>query len=189
MTDETFRWVVAAAVAIATLSMVVMAAVIVLLFRAVSELQGRVDSFADRAEPVVDSARFLIAENAPKFGDIVSSAQTTAANARDISAIAKDQAQRFSEVGREFAVVGRDFADVGRDIAERAKTRVARIDAAVDDTVEQAQQLGDNVKSAIVKPIHEFSGVLAGIRAGVSAYAQGQRPSVARATQDEEMFI
>jgi len=189
MPDETFRWVVAGAVAIATLSIVVMAVVTVLVFRAVSRLQSRVDSLADRAEPVVESARVLIRENGPKVGEIVTSAMEAAANDRDVSGIAKDQAQRFSEVGRDFALVGRDFANVGRDIAERAKTKVARIDAAVDETVERAQNLGENVKSAVAKPIHEFSGVLAGIRAGVSAYSQGQRPSVARVTQDEEMFI
>lgn len=175
MPDETLRWVVAGGVAIATLSMFVMAVVAIVLFRVVSRLQTRLDTIADRAEPVVDSVRYLINENAPKISGIMTAAQETAANTRDISVIAKDQAHRFAEVGR--------------DITDRAKAQVARVDAAVDETVEQVQNLGSNVKAAVMKPVNEVSGVAAGIRAAVSAYAQGRRPSVARATQDEEMFI
>jgi hypothetical protein len=37
--------------------------------------------------------------------------------------------------------------------------------------------------------MNEVSGVLAGLKAGVAAYAQGRRPDVTRVTQDEEMFI
>jgi hypothetical protein len=175
MPDETFRWIVAGGVAIATLSIVVMAIVAIVLFRVVSRLQARVDGMADRAEPVVDSVRHLVNDNAPKIGDIVTAARETATNTRDISAVAKDQAYRFAEVGR--------------DIADRAKSQVARVDAAVDDTVAQVQHLGSDVKSAVLKPMNEASGLAAGIRAAVSSYLQGRRPSVARATQDEEMFI
>lgn len=175
MPDETFRWVVAGGVAIATLSIFFMAIMTIVVFRAVSRLQSRVDSMADRSEPVVDSIRFLISENAPKIGGIMTAAQETAVNTRDISVIAKDQAHRFAEVGR--------------DITDRAKAQVARVDAVVDETVEQVQHLGNDVRSAVMKPVTEVSGVLAGIRAGVSAYTQGRRPDVTRATQDEEMFI
>src|SRR5580704_16152904 len=175
MPDETFRWVVAGGVAIATLSMVIMAVMTVILFRVVSRLQVRVGSVVDHTEPVVDSIRHLINANAPKISGIVTAAEETAGNAREISLLAKDQAYRFAEVGRE--------------ITDRTKAQVARMDAAVDETVDQVQNLGSNVRSAVMKPVSEVSGVLAGIRAGVSAFAQGQRPNVARATQDEEMFI
>jgi GGDEF domain-containing protein len=37
-------------------------------------------------------------------------------------------------------------------------------------TVEQVQHLGSDVKSAVMKPVAEVSGVLAGIRAGVATY-------------------
>jgi methyl-accepting chemotaxis protein len=175
MPEETFRWVIAGGVAIATLSILIMAVVMIVLFRLVSRLQARLDNVADRTEPVVDSIRYLINENSLKIADIVTSAQQTAGNTRDISVIAKDQAYRFAEVGR--------------DITDRAKAQVARVDAAVDQTVEQVQHLSDDVKAAVRKPVVEVSGVMAGIRAGVSAWQRGRRPSVNRVTQDEEMFI
>jgi methyl-accepting chemotaxis protein len=175
MADDTFRWVIAGGVMIATLSMFVTAVAMMLLFRAVSRLENRVGGVADRAEPVFDSVRHLVNENSPKIGDIVTSVRETADNTRDISVIAKDQAHHFAEVGR--------------DITDRAKAQVARVDAVMDQTVEQVQNLGSDVKVAVMKPVNEVSGVLAGIRAGVATYKNGRRPSVARVTQDEEMFI
>ena len=175
MTEETFRWVIAGGVAIATVSIVVLVVMMGLLFRTMAQLKGRMEGMADRAEPVFDSVRFVINDNAPKISEIVTSTKETASNVREISAVAKDQAARFGELGR--------------DITDRAKVQVARVDAAVDETVDQVQNLGSNVRVAVMKPMAEVSGVLAGIKAGVAAYAQGRRPDVTRATQDEEMFI
>jgi len=175
MAEETFRWIIAAGVAIVAICFVGMSIMMLSMVKVVAHLKGKVDHLVGRTEPMIDSVRFVVNENAPKFSDIMTSAKETAANARDVSAVAKDQAQRF--------------ADVGRDIADRTKVQVARVDAAVDDTVEHVQDLGANLKSAVMKPAAEFSGVIAGIKAGVAAYANGQRPNVSRATQDEEMFI
>lgn len=175
MPDDTFRWVVAVGVAIATLSMVIMAVMTMILFKVVSRLQTKIDSIVDHTEPFIDQVRQMVSENSPKIARIITSGEETAANAQEISVVAKDQAYRFAEVGR--------------DITDRAKVQVARVDAVMDDTVDQVQNMGNNVRSAVMKPVSEVSGVLAGIRAGVSAFAQGHRPSVARATQDEEMFI
>jgi methyl-accepting chemotaxis protein len=175
MSEETFRWIIAGGVAVATLCIVGMAIMMLSMIKVLAHLKGKVDHLVDRTEPMIDSVRFVINDNAPKISEIMTSAKETAANARDVSAVAKDQAHRF--------------ADVGRDIADRTKVQVARVDAAVDDTVEHVQELGENLKTAVMKPATEVSGVIAGIRAGVAAYANGRRPNVSRATQDEEMFI
>ncbi len=175
MPDDTFRLVVAVGVGLATLATVIMAVMTVVLFRVVSRLQNKVEDMVDQTTPVVSSVRHLLNENSPKIGRIMTATEDTATNAREISVVAKDQAYRFAEVGR--------------DITDRAKVQVARVDAVVDDTVDQVQNLGTNVRSAVMKPVSEVAGVLAGIRAGVAALANGHRPNVARATQDEEMFI
>ncbi len=175
MPEETFRWVVVGGVAIATLSILAMAVITVILVRTIARLQARIDSVAEQAVPVVQSVRLLIDENGPRISEIMTVTKEAASNTRDISVIAKDQAHRFAEVGR--------------DITDRARVQVARVDAAVDQTVEQVQHLGSNVRTAVERPMNEFSGVLAGIRTALLVYSQGRRPNVARATQDEEMFI
>ncbi|HVW85738.1 MAG TPA: hypothetical protein VHB50_13710, partial [Bryobacteraceae bacterium] len=170
-----FRWVITGAVAISTLCIVIMAAVAIVLYRVVSKLQVKAHDVITRVEPIIDTARRVADENAPKVSDIATRAREIAANAKDMSDVAKDQAHRFAEVGR--------------DIADRAKVQVARMDAAVDETVEHVHHAGDNVKAAVMKPVREASGVLAGIKAAVSTYSQGRRASVDHVTLDEEMFI
>ena len=175
MSEETFRWVITAGVGIATLCILVMAGTVVALYSIVSKMRAKADEVVGKVSPIIDTTKQLVQENGPKFSDIASRAKEIAANAKDISDVARDQAHRF--------------ADVGRDIADRTKAQVARLDSAMDDTVDQVQHVGTNIKSAAMKPVREASGVIAGVKAAVSTYAQGRRASVNHVTQDEEMFI
>ncbi len=175
MSEETFRWVIAGGVAIATLFIVVMGVVSALLYRVVSRVQLRVDDITARVAPIIDTVRRIANENAPKVATVASNVVDISANAKDISSVAKDQAHRFAEVGR--------------DLADRSKAQIARVDAVVDDTVEQVHQAGDNVKAAVLKPVREASAVLAGVKAAVHSFKDGRRPTIDHIVQDEEMFI
>jgi hypothetical protein len=175
MSEDTFRWVITGGVALAALCALVMAILSIVLSRVAFRLQTRMHGVAERAEPVVDAVRKLVDENAPKVTVIASRAAEIAANAKDVSDLARDQAHRFAEVGR--------------DIADRTKAQVARVDACVDDTVDQVHHAGENVRAAMLKPMREATAVFAGVRAAVAAYANGRRPSIDHITQDEEMFI
>jgi methyl-accepting chemotaxis protein len=176
MPEDTFRWVITGAVAISTLCIFAMAVTAFVMYRIVSKLQARTDSVIDRVEPIADVVKQLVLDNSPKISGIATRAVEIAENAKDISDVARDQAHRFAEVGR--------------DVADRARAQVARVDAAVDETVDQVHYASSNLKEAALKPVREASGVLAGLKAAVSTYAQGnRRPQVERITQDEEMFI
>jgi hypothetical protein len=60
----------------------------------------------------------------------------------------------------------------------------------VGRAVEQADHAGEAVKSAVMKPVKEVGGIVAGVKAALNTYAQGgNRHSPEDATQDEEMFI
>jgi hypothetical protein len=175
MPEDTFHWAVTVGVAIATLCILTMAVVAVLLYRAVSKFRVRMDEVTTRVEPIIDTVRKLADENAPKITALTSNVVEISANAKDVSVVAKDQAHRFAEVGR--------------DLADRTKAQIARVDAVVDDTVEQVHHAGENVKAAAMKPVREAGAVLAGVRAAVSTLVEGRRPTVDHVTQDEEMFI
>jgi methyl-accepting chemotaxis protein len=175
MPEDTFRWVVTGAVAISTLCIFIMAVTAIVMYKMVSRLQTRTDGVITKVEPLIDTVSRLTQENAPKFSGIATRVREIADNAKDISDVARDQAHRFAEVGR--------------DIADRTKAQVARVDAAVDDTVDQVHHAGNHMKEAVLKPVREASGVVAGVKAAVSTYAQGRRPGINRITQDEEMFI
>lgn len=182
MSEDTFRWVITGGVAIATLCILVMAGVIIALYSVIKKVQTKVESVTARVEPIIDTVRRLADENASKISSVATSAKEIAAhateiaaNAKDISYVAKDQAHRFAELGR--------------DIADRTQAKAARVDAVVDHTVEKAQVAGSAVKDAVMKPVREASGVLAGVKAAMATFASGGRPSIDHITQDEEMFI
>ena len=182
MPDDTFRWVITGAVAISTLCIFIMTVIALAMYRTISRVKVRTEGMMDRVEPLLDNVRKLTYENSPKISAIATRAAQIADNAKEIS----DNAKNISDVARDQA---HRFADVGREIADRAKLQVAKMDAAVDDTVDQVHNAGANLKEAALKPVREATGVLAGLKAAVSTYAQGRRAGVERITQDEEMFI
>jgi len=182
MGEDTFRWAIMGCVAISTLCILTMAVVAVVVYRILSQVKTRVDGLVarvhpiiERAQPIVETARRVADENAPKISSIISSTVEVASNAKDISYVAKDEAHRYAELSRDFA--------------DRAKAKVERVDHAMDETVDHMQHAGENVKTAVMKPVKVASGVLAGVKATVSSLTNGRHPSIDHITQDEEMFI
>jgi F0F1-type ATP synthase membrane subunit b/b' len=169
MSDDVFRWVIAAAVILACLAFVVQSIVIVMLYRVARNTQTKVLPLVDRAEPILTTTRQILEENKPRIAEV-------SVEAVEIAKVARAQADRISELLA--------------DSAERAKARLAQIDRTVDETVEQVEQVGGAVKSAVLKPVKEVNGLMAGMKAALSTLASGnRRPSVDHVTQDEEMFI
>ncbi|HYZ84112.1 MAG TPA: hypothetical protein VE621_06900 [Bryobacteraceae bacterium] len=75
------------------------------------------------------------------------------------------------------------------DASSRAKVQLEKMEMVVDDTVSRVHQTVTVVNSGVIRPIRELQGVAAGVRTAVQYLLQGGRPSVAQATQDDEMFI
>ena len=175
MSEETFRWVVAGGVGISTLCILVLAVAAISVARLVAKFRTRMDEVMEHSLPLIDAVRRVAVDSGPKVTIIASRAAEIAGNAKEISDVAKDQAHRFSEVGR--------------DIADRAKAQAARVDAAVDQTINNVQHAGEHARTALVKPVREAGAVFAGFRAAVLAYANGKRINIEHVTQDEEMFI
>jgi methyl-accepting chemotaxis protein len=176
MSDETFRWVIAGGVAISTLCILVVAVAAVMLYRVISLVRVRTDKLAERIEPLIDTVRRVADDSAPKIAHMTSDATVIVANAKDVSEVAKDQAHRFGEVGRDFT--------------DRAKVQISRVDAVVDQTVDQVQQVTEQVKISVMKPVKEAGAVMAGVKAAISSYSNNtKRPPIDHIAQDEEMFI
>lgn len=169
MADDVFRWVIAGAVILACFAFLVQATVVVLLYRVARNTQAKIMPLVDRADPILAATRQILEENKPRIAQV-------SVEAVEIARTARLQVDRFS--------------DLLADSTDRAKARLAQIDRTVDETVEQVEQVGDAVKSAVLKPVKEVNGLMAGMKAAISTYAAGsRRPSVDHATQDEEMFI
>ncbi len=168
MSDETFRWVVAGGVGLAALSFVVMGVVAVVIANVVLKIKAKLDPLLDAARPVVSTVTETVAVMKPKIIRISDQAV-------EVSTLVVAEAHRY--------------ADISKDVAVRAKAQVARIDGALDSTVDEVKEASGAVKGAVMRPIREVDGVLSGVRTAIATFARGRRLSVNRVTQDEEMFI
>lgn len=168
MSDDTFKWVIAGGVILAALSYVVMAIATLVMMSKLKAVKNKVESLADRTEPILEMVKATSVELIPKI-------RTISADAVEITKSAREQVARMGEMLTEFR--------------DEAKAQVAKIDGAVESTVGSVQHAGESVRDAVLKPVREVNGVLAGIRTALSVYSHGRRESVDHATQDEEMFI
>ena len=168
MSEDIFRIVVSSGVFIAALCLLVQAVIVLLIFKTIKKLQVKVNGLIEKSEPIVDTVRGVVEDIRPKIN-------TVTTDAVEIVRIGKEQVIRVG--------------DLVRDFSERAKVQVARIDGAVDDTVDQVQTATAATKEVLLKPVRELDGIFSGIRAALSVYARSGKSSVDHATQDEEMFI
>jgi hypothetical protein len=168
MSDETFRWVIAGAVLLATLSCIMGGIMSMVLVSIARKTKVRVDAVLDSVIPLAKDTEETVRVLKPRVIRL-------SEQAGEVSQMVVTEAHRYS--------------DVSKDLADRTKAQIARLDGVVDSTVEQVQEAGGAVKSAVLRPMREIDGVYAGLRTAIATYTRGRRPSVYSATQDEEMFI
>jgi methyl-accepting chemotaxis protein len=211
VTEDTFRIVVAAAVALACLAFVVQAVAMFALYRVSRRMQRNVEPLTERAElvigrlaPMIDKIG-LAADNvgpvadriglvAGKVAPVIDEVGTALATANRIMQETRPRIAELSGEAVEIARSGRQqverLGELLNDAGDRARNRLEQIDEAVESTVEQVGQVGDAMKRAMLRPVREANGLAAGISAAVSTLVHHSRkPSVDQATQDEEMFI
>jgi ABC-type transporter Mla subunit MlaD len=176
MPEDVFRWVIAAGVLLACLASVWQAIILAGIYRAGKEaqkagkeVQTRLGPLVDRFDAILTTSSSILAENRPHIAEITA----------ETSAIAKTARQQVERIG--------ELID---DTSVRAKARITQIDQTVGRTMEQVDHAGEAVKTAVMKPVKEVNGIVAGVKAALNTYAQGgKRNSPEHATQDEEMFI
>ena len=165
MSDDFFRWVIAIGVFLAVAAFVVQTALVLVMSRVI---QNQLMPMLESLTPLVAGVRRLVDENGPKLSQM-------ATEAGEMTKSLRQQVDRLSEVVK--------------DATDRARAQVARIDGAVDQTVEQVQHASETMRHAMLTPVKQVDGIVHGIRAALSVVAQGRKESVDHATQDEEMFI
>lgn len=168
MGEDVFRWVVAVGVFLAVVAFLVQTIVIFAMYRVTKATQDKLMPVVEAVAPILGTVRRFVDENAPKFSQMTT----------DMTAVVKSLHEQVNRLG-----------EVVKEVSDRARAQVARIDGAVDETVEQVQQASDVVKQAILGPVKQVDGIMHGLRAAISVVAHSRRESVDHATQDEEMFI
>lgn len=75
------------------------------------------------------------------------------------------------------------------EFTERMRVQAERLELVIDDTMSRVHDVVGVFHRGVMTPVREVSGVLAGIRTAFQTFLHNRRPSVDRATHDEEMFI
>jgi hypothetical protein len=81
------------------------------------------------------------------------------------------------------------FSEARTDITNHVQAQIQRIELVLDDSLADIQEVVSVVHSGVIKPIREVNGLVTGVRTAFRSFFGGRRPSVAQATQDEEIFI
>lgn len=156
---------------IAAVAIVLQAAILFGVFRAVQSMQKAVEHAIPRVESLVEKANAVI----PKVEALVESSKAAVDESRKVVESARQQLAKVDGFVTE--------------AASRARIQMDRVEMVLDDTMDKAQQTVNVVSNGIVRPVREIQGVVAGIQAAFSYLLRSARPSVDQATSDEEMFI
>jgi len=156
---------------IAAVAIVLQMAILFAMYKAISGMQKAVGEAIPKVESLVAKANAVI----PKVDALVDSTKATVDESRQIVASAREQFAKLD--------------DVVTDATKRARIQMDRAEMVLDDTMDKAQQTVNLVTNGVLRPLREVQGIAAGIQAAFGYLLRSARPSVDRATSDEEMFI
>jgi ABC-type transporter Mla subunit MlaD len=168
MNEMALLYVMTAFVIISAIALCIQAAMLAGVYKTTKSLQETINPLVPKVESLVAKATSTVEQSSKQITDIT-------ARANDI----------LDSTKRQLAIV----EDVVGDAASRAKVQMERVELVLDDTLSRAHETVAVVHEGIMRPLREVNGIAAGVRAALGALARGDRPTVDRATSDEEMFI
>ncbi|MDP9170659.1 MAG: hypothetical protein M3N54_08585 [Acidobacteriota bacterium] len=175
MDQTTLLYVMTAFVIISAIALCIQAGMLVALSKTAKSMQATAKSLHDKISPLV-----------PKVESLVTTTQATVEQSRrQIVEITTKANEILDSTKHQLAMV----EEVVSDATSRAKVQMERVELVLDDTVSRAHETVATIHGGIMRPLREINGVAAGIRTALGFLARSTRPSVDRATSDEEMFI
>jgi len=168
MADSTLLIVLTVFVALCALSQLGQFVTLFGLYRKVKSIHEEARPLLGKAEATLESAKLTIDDTRKQVNEI---------STRTNQILDSAQAQLTK------------IDSVVTDASQRALVQLERVDLVVGDTVERVQGLVNTTQEGLMKPIREVSALVAGVKGGFGFLFKSRKPSVAAATQDEEMFI
>ncbi len=168
MSQDALVIIMAIAVSLSAVAMVAMALMVFGMWKTMRAVQTRVDVFLPQAQNFIQTTQTALHEHQGQIKDIT---------ARTMNILESTQQQLVR------------VDDVMGDALGRAKVQMERLELVLDDTVSRVHGTVVQLNNAVVKPVREINALGTGIRTAVQTFLRGQKPSVAQATSDEEMFI
>jgi hypothetical protein len=160
--------VMTAFVIIAAIALCIQAGMLVGMYRTTRTLHDRVLPLLPKVESLVESARTTVDHSRLQLVEMTGKA---------------------NEILDSTRVQMRKVEAVVDDATSRAKVQLERVEMVMDDTLSRTHETVVAMNSGILKPLREINGIAVGIKTAFAYLSRGNRPNVAEATSDEEMFI
>lgn len=144
------------------------------LYKAIQKSTERMEIRAARLEestaPLLATARAILDDAQPKFGEITS-----------------NLAEATATIRANVAVV----ADATGEIMERARLQVARLDELIHSTADRVEETRDYLQEKVITPVRRVHAIVQAVSAGIKFFKHSRSPKGGPqlAEEDEEMFI
>jgi methyl-accepting chemotaxis protein len=133
-----------------------------------SQVEALTAEVKSKALPVVAEVHSMLSELRPRI-------ETVVGNVSESSTLVRAQIQRID------ATVN--------DILDRTRLQVIRADELLTRTLEQVEDTTDTVHRAVVSPVRQLSGLVAGVTAGLDFLMGARRRRDGAPASHDEMFI
>ena len=182
MDQTTLLYIMTAFVIISAIALCIQAGMLAGMYKSTKALQKSIQPLIPKVEALVPKVEAIL----PKVEGLVDSTKATIDQSRkQIADITARTNEILDSTKHQLSMV----EEVVSDATARAKVHLERIDMVVDDTVNRAHETIATLHGGVMRPLKEINGIAAGLRTALMFLSRSNRPSVDRATTDEEMFI
>ena len=168
MDQDLLLKVMAVFTGVAAIALLIMMVMMIAVYKSVSTLRERSMVFLDRWEPVADDAKKTLNEFRTQSTAILADVKRLTENSRE-------------QLNRIETMLG--------EAQTAFKTSYARVDESLQENLRRVDETTQAVQNTVLTPVRQVRGVAAAIDAMFRHLAGRNRPTVDRATIDEEMFI
>jgi hypothetical protein len=168
MDQDVLLLVMTAFVIVSAIALCIQAAMLFGIYKATKSLQAQAMSVMPQVKSILTKADATVEESRKRLADIT------------------EKASQMMDIGKTQLV---RLDELMSDASARAKIQIERAELVVDDTMTRVHESVTTLHNGILRPVKEIQGIATGVRTAVEHFLRGGRPSVAQATQDDEMFI
>ena len=153
---------------VAAVALVIQMAFLFGIYRSIKAVEQRSATFMDRWEPVADSSLQLLEQLRQQSNEILT-------NVGEVAERTRNQVQKMDSLLT--------------DVSDRAKSQMDRVDRTVEGALERVHETAAALQGTLLTPVRQLRALAVAVSAIFEHLFGSRRPTVDRATLDEEMFI
>lgn len=162
-------YIMATFTGVAAIALVIMAGMVLGMYRSSKAMRERAVLFMDKCEPLAESARQTLEETRKQTKEIL-------VDVKELTASGRKQMTTVESLIE--------------DLSQTARVQAKRVDGSVETTLQRVNETTAVVQKTILEPIRQVRGVVSAVTAVLDHLSgASRRPTVDRATGDDEMFI